>query len=248
MINDQHHLYLINIKNITEQKKTKVKRFCRKEKKNIRIFDFKCYNATGQKNSRGFVKFAQLYRTIATAIWRWEKLMIPLVYQSNVRCLLGEGACALDIANQIKVHTFCDWRITIKIKRESPYHSSKNGEKKGNSEIAANLFVAIAMPRRSLINPIKAHFTASVRNIESGVDSKLIKTYSTINIIMTPLHIGVQEWWLSSSTFHQYNIARTITMRSKIGPMTLVQAPYEKNFTWWDSESIKVWNFFKNRF
>lgn len=68
------------------------------------------------------------------------------------------------------------------------------GKKKGNSEIATNLFVAIAMPRRSLINPIKAHFTASVRNIESGVDSKLIKTYSTINIIMTPLHIGVQEW------------------------------------------------------
>lgn len=39
-----------------------------------------------------------------------------------------------------------------------------------------NLFVAIAIPLRSLINPTNAYFTASVRNIASGVDSKLIKT------------------------------------------------------------------------
>lgn len=41
-----------------------------------------------------------------------------------------------------------------------------------------NLLVAIAIPLKSLINPITANFTASVRNIESGVDSRVWKTYN----------------------------------------------------------------------
>lgn len=40
----------------------------------------------------------------------------------------------------------------------------------------ANLFVAIAVPLRSRINPINAYFTVSERNIVSVVDSKLTKT------------------------------------------------------------------------
>lgn len=39
-----------------------------------------------------------------------------------------------------------------------------------------NLFVAIAIPLRSLIKPTSAYLTASVRNTASGVDSKLRKT------------------------------------------------------------------------
>ncbi|WVZ20399.1 hypothetical protein V8G54_007721 [Vigna mungo] len=38
------------------------------------------------------------------------------------------------------------------------------------------LFVAIAIPLRSLIKPTSADLTASVRNTASGVDSKLRKT------------------------------------------------------------------------
>ena len=38
--------------------------------------------------------------------------------------------------------------------------------------------MAIVIPLRSRINPISANLTASVRNIASGIDSKLTKTYS----------------------------------------------------------------------
>lgn len=41
-----------------------------------------------------------------------------------------------------------------------------------------NLFVAIAIPLRSLIKPMRAYFTASVRNAESGVDSRVTRTWS----------------------------------------------------------------------
>lgn len=41
---------------------------------------------------------------------------------------------------------------------------------------STNLFVAIAMPLRSLISPVKANFTASVRNIESGVAFRVTNT------------------------------------------------------------------------
>lgn len=40
-----------------------------------------------------------------------------------------------------------------------------------------NLFVAIATPLRSLINPIRAYFTESVLNIVSGVDPRVMNTY-----------------------------------------------------------------------
>jgi hypothetical protein len=40
-----------------------------------------------------------------------------------------------------------------------------------------HLFVAIAMPRKSLIKPINAYFTTSVQKAASAVASKLTATY-----------------------------------------------------------------------
>lgn len=64
------------------------------------------------------------------------------------------------------------------IKRES-FNQSYDHNISMDVEVTSwsqDLLVAIAIPLKSLINPITANFTASVRNIESGVDSRVRKT------------------------------------------------------------------------
>jgi len=63
-----------------------------------------------------------------------------------------------------------------KYKYEKEVSSIASLSLNNRDSMTTNLFVAIAIPLRSLIKPTSANLTASVRNTASGVDSKLRKT------------------------------------------------------------------------
>jgi hypothetical protein len=78
-----------------------------------------------------------------------------------------------------------------------------------------HLFVAIAMPRRSLIKPVNAYFTASVRKAASALASKLTAIYSEnkeqnqkkkcdkkYNISIKQLVMDLQKWLHESAEFY----------------------------------------------